>query len=57
MVKPGDRLVLVAKALRLNRRAVICSCQGFVGSTMVFHGDVHGMPLNRGEASPAGQES
>lgn len=56
-VKPGDRLVLVAKGLRLNRRQVICNCQGFVGSTMVFQGDVHGMPMNRDQPSPAGQES
>ncbi len=56
-VKPGDRLVLVAKALRLNRRAVVCTCQGFVGSTMVFHGDIHGVPLSRGLSGPAEQES
>lgn len=55
-VKPGDRLVLVAKAIRLTRRAVTCACQGFVGKAMVFHGDVHGIPLNRGQPSPTTQE-
>ncbi len=48
-VKPGDRLILVCKVIKLHRRAVICTCQGFVGSTMVFHGDVHGVPMTRGQ--------
>jgi 3-hydroxyacyl-[acyl-carrier-protein] dehydratase len=55
-VKPGDRLVLVAKASRLNRRAVICNCQGFVGSTMVFHGDIHGIPISTGQPAAAAEQ-
>src|SRR5581483_11224435 len=39
-VRPGDRLVLVAKATRLHHRQTIFSVQGFVGSTMVFHADI-----------------
>ena len=42
-VRPGDRLVLVAKALKLHRRQCIFDVQGLVGSTMVFHGRVLGV--------------
>jgi 3-hydroxyacyl-[acyl-carrier-protein] dehydratase len=48
-VHPGDRLVLVGKATRLHRRQTIFNVQGFVGTTMVFHGDVLGVPLMRKE--------
>ncbi len=48
-VRPGDRLVLVAKAIRLHRRHTVFECQGFVGGNMVFHGRIIGVPL-------AGQE-
>jgi 3-hydroxyacyl-[acyl-carrier-protein] dehydratase len=48
-VRPGDRLVLVAKATRLHRRQTLFSVQGFVGSTMVFHGDILGVSLTRKE--------
>jgi len=48
-VRPGDRLVLVAKAIKLHRRQVVCNVQGFVGSTMVFHADIIGVPINRKE--------
>jgi 3-hydroxyacyl-[acyl-carrier-protein] dehydratase len=48
-VRPGDRLVLVGKVLRLHRRQTLFNVQGFVGSTMVFHADVIGVPLRRGE--------
>jgi 3-hydroxyacyl-[acyl-carrier-protein] dehydratase len=47
MVRPGDRLVLIGKALRLHRRKTEFNVQGFVGSTMVFHADILGVPLNR----------
>jgi 3-hydroxyacyl-[acyl-carrier-protein] dehydratase len=52
VVRPGDRFVLVGKALRLHRRQTIFNVQGFVGSTMVFHGDIIGVPLNRQGGSP-----
>jgi 3-hydroxyacyl-[acyl-carrier-protein] dehydratase len=45
-VRPGDRLVLVAKGLRLKRRQSIFNVQAFVGTTMVFHADVIGVPLD-----------
>lgn len=49
LVRPGDRLVLIGKAIRMNRRQVLCNVQGFVGTTMVFHADVIGVPLTRKE--------
>ena len=56
-VRPGDRLVLVAKAVRLNRRQTVFNVQGFVGPTMVFHADILGVPLLRqGPDAAAGEE-
>ena len=48
-VRPGDRLVLIGKATKLNRRQSIFNVQGFVGATMVFHADILGVPLVRKE--------
>jgi 3-hydroxyacyl-[acyl-carrier-protein] dehydratase len=45
MVRPGDRLLLIGKAVRINRRQTIFNVQGLVGANMVFHGDVLGVPL------------
>jgi 3-hydroxyacyl-[acyl-carrier-protein] dehydratase len=44
-VRPGDRLVLAAKGTRLHRRHTIFDCQGFVGTNMVFHGKIIGVPI------------
>jgi 3-hydroxyacyl-[acyl-carrier-protein] dehydratase len=51
LVRPGDRLVLVGKGVRLDRRRTIFDVQGFVATTMVFHANVIGVPLSRGEES------
>ena len=48
-VHTGDRLILIGKGVRLNRRQTIFNVQGFVGDTMVFHADVLGVPLSRKE--------
>jgi 3-hydroxyacyl-[acyl-carrier-protein] dehydratase len=48
-VRPGDRLVLVGKQLKFNRRQLICNVQGFVKDAMVFHGNILGVPLKRSE--------
>src|SRR4051794_30633401 len=48
-VRPGERLVLVSKEVRFNRRRMVFNVQGFVKDTMVFHGDIIGVPLRRGE--------
>ena len=45
-VKPGDRLVLVSKAVRVHRRQTIFETQGFVDANMVFHGRIIGVPLS-----------
>jgi len=44
-VRPGDRLVLVGKALKLNRRQSRFNVQGFVGVQMVFHAGIIGIAL------------
>jgi 3-hydroxyacyl-[acyl-carrier-protein] dehydratase len=55
-VKPGDRLVLVSKATKLHRRQTIFNVQGFVGSTMVFHADIIGVPMTRQTPAPGSPE-
>jgi 3-hydroxyacyl-[acyl-carrier-protein] dehydratase len=47
-VRPGDRLILAARLLefRAGRRARF-SVQGIVGSTLVFHGDIIGVPFSK----------
>jgi 3-hydroxyacyl-[acyl-carrier-protein] dehydratase len=49
-VKPGDRLVLVGKALRVTRRSMHSQVQGFVNGKLVFQGDILGMPYAKKEA-------
>jgi 3-hydroxyacyl-[acyl-carrier-protein] dehydratase len=44
-VRPGDRLVLVAKCRRLDRRQSRFNVQAFVGGQMVFHADIIGIAL------------
>jgi 3-hydroxyacyl-[acyl-carrier-protein] dehydratase len=46
VVRPGDRLVLIARGMRLRRRQSVFNVQGFVGPTIVFHADVIGVPLD-----------
>jgi 3-hydroxyacyl-[acyl-carrier-protein] dehydratase len=48
-VRPGDRLVLIGKAVKLKRRQAVFNVQGLVGRTMVFHADILGVPLTRKE--------
>ena len=48
-VHPGERLILIAKETKFNRRQVVFNVQGFVTDTMVFHGDVIGLPMKRSE--------
>ena len=51
-VRPGDRLVLVGKGIRLHRRQSIFEVQGFVESNMVFHGKVIGVMITTPAESP-----
>jgi 3-hydroxyacyl-[acyl-carrier-protein] dehydratase len=46
-VRIGDRLVLVAKGLRLRTKQITCNVQGFVGSSLVFHANILGVALRR----------
>jgi 3-hydroxyacyl-[acyl-carrier-protein] dehydratase len=52
-VRPGDRLLLVGKGLRLNRRQTIFTVQGFVGGTLVFHGDIIGVQFYKKDPGAA----
>jgi 3-hydroxyacyl-[acyl-carrier-protein] dehydratase len=52
-VKPGDRLVLVGKGIRLHRRQTIFEVQGFVEGNMVFHGQMIGVTLSNPNESPS----
>ena len=47
LVRPGDRLIIVGQMIefRAGRRAVF-SCQGIVGKSIVFHGDIVGVPFS-----------
>ncbi len=45
-VKPGDRLILVSKAVRVHRRQTVFETQGFVETNMVYHGKIIGVPLS-----------
>ncbi len=49
-VRPGDRLILVGKGKRLRKLQTIFAIQGFVGTGMVFHGDIIGVPLAQEES-------
>ena len=51
-VRPGDRLLLIGKGIKMNRRQTIFNVQGFVGTTMVFHADVLGVAMSRGPGDP-----
>jgi 3-hydroxyacyl-[acyl-carrier-protein] dehydratase len=46
-VNVGDTLLLIAKVIKYHRRQTICNVQGFVKNTMVFQGDIIGMPVVR----------
>jgi 3-hydroxyacyl-[acyl-carrier-protein] dehydratase len=48
-VRPGDRLILIAKLARYHRRQTVFNVQGFVGNSMVFHADIIGVPMTRKE--------
>jgi 3-hydroxyacyl-[acyl-carrier-protein] dehydratase len=51
-VRPGDRFVLISKAVKIRRRQCVYNVQGFVGATMVFHADIIGVSLVRQAGEP-----
>lgn len=44
-VRPGDRLMLAGKGLRVDRRLTQFTVQGYVGTTLVFEAEVMGVPI------------
>jgi 3-hydroxyacyl-[acyl-carrier-protein] dehydratase len=52
-VRPGDRLVMIARAvqIRAGRRAVF-NTQGIVAGSLVYQGDVIGIPFSRTATKP-----
>ena len=55
-VKPGDRLVLAGKGIKLHRRQTIFNVQGFVGKGLVFHADIIGVQFSKA-APPVAAET
>ena len=45
-VRPGERLIVVGKGIRVHRRQSIFETQEFVNGNMVYHGRVIGVPLS-----------
>jgi 3-hydroxyacyl-[acyl-carrier-protein] dehydratase len=56
-VRPGDRLLFIAKGLKIHHRKTVFNVQGFVGSTMVFQAEIIGMPLATSGAAPDDTEA
>jgi 3-hydroxyacyl-[acyl-carrier-protein] dehydratase len=46
-VRPGDRLVIVGKGIRVHRRQTLFNAQGFVNNDLVFECQVMGLPIAR----------
>lgn len=44
-VRPGDRLVIVGKGIRVHRRQMLFDAQGFVNNNLVFECQVMGVPI------------
>lgn len=44
-VTPPARLLIIAHATSIKPRRTICEAQGFVDGTMVFEGEITGMPV------------
>lgn len=45
IVEPPCRFVIVGRAKQMRPRRLICESQGFVGSSLVFEGEITGMPV------------
>ena len=46
-VRPGQRLYLIAKGIKIHRRQVTFDVQGYVGSQLAFHGIIIGIAMHR----------
>jgi len=47
LVRPGDRLIIAARMIEYRVRRTKFACQGIVGRSLVFHGDVIGTPFSK----------
>jgi 3-hydroxyacyl-[acyl-carrier-protein] dehydratase len=57
-VRPGDRLVIVGKGIRVHRRQTIFDAQGFVNNDLVFECQVMGLPIAKQDVTkPNGREA
>jgi 3-hydroxyacyl-[acyl-carrier-protein] dehydratase len=45
-VRPGDRLILIGRGIKIDRRRMEFEVQGYVGSTMAFNLLVIGVPIS-----------
>ena len=48
MVRPGERLVIIGRGLKVDRRLTRFLLQGYVGSEFVFQATITGVPLRVG---------
>jgi 3-hydroxyacyl-[acyl-carrier-protein] dehydratase len=55
VVRPGDRLVLIAKGVQFRTRRAVFNVQGFVGTVLVFEGDIVGVPMSRRSGATAAE--
>ncbi len=54
MVRPGDRLIIAAKLLKVRRGAmIVCTFQAYVGENLVCEGKIKGIPLPAEQIVPA----
>ncbi len=44
-VRPGDRLILIGRSIKMDRRKMEFEVQGYAGSTMAFNLNVIGVPI------------
>jgi len=44
IVRPGDRVFIIAKAIEINRRLAKCFTQGVVNGKVVYEGTIIGIP-------------
>jgi 3-hydroxyacyl-[acyl-carrier-protein] dehydratase len=56
MVRPGDRLIIAARLLKVRRGAmIVCMFQAYVGDNLVCEGKIKGIPLPTEQIVPATQ--
>ena len=53
-VRPGQRLYMVAKGIKIHRRQVTFNVQGFVDNQLAFHGVIIGIALHRNASGSGG---